>query len=81
VATLLSRKIFELHIQDWVLFPIFIVEVPLLLVIYLEILFFHDLTQKVSPSTLLWRAASVIGKGVIGSFRWHLHFLARFRIV
>jgi len=43
---LYRSEIFELHIQDWVLFPILIVEEPPLLRVNLEILFFHGLAQK-----------------------------------
>src|ERR1035441_6494224 len=77
-------KIFELHIEDWVLFPILIVEVPPLLGVNLEILFFHGLAQKSTASALLGRATGVVGKGAIGHFvvaTGHLHFLARFQIV
>src|ERR1700683_1875768 len=43
-------ELFELHIEDWVLFRILIVEVPPLLGVNLEILFFHGLAQKSTAS-------------------------------
>ena len=43
-------EIFELHIKNRILFPILIVEVPPLLGVNLEILFFHGLVQKSTAS-------------------------------
>jgi hypothetical protein len=61
-ATSLLSEIFELHIEDWVLFPILIVEVPPLFGVNLEILLFHGLAQKSTASALLGRATGVVGK-------------------
>jgi hypothetical protein len=55
VATSLLSEIFELYIEDRVLFPIRIVEVPPLFGVNLEILFLHGLAQK-STACVLPRA-------------------------
>src|SRR5713226_9441452 len=77
-------QIFKLHIQDRILLPILVIEVPPLGGIDLESLFLHRLAQQSAAGSLVGGAAGVVGVGAAGHLvvsAGHLHLFAGLEVV
>src|SRR5579859_1308507 len=77
-------KIFKLLVQDRILFPILIIEVPPLRRVDRESLLLHGFLQECAASAFLWRTAGIVRIGAFGHLiisAGHLHFCAGFQIV
>src|ERR1700728_761772 len=75
----LKSKILEPHILYRVLFPILVIEVPPLVGVDREALFFHGLAQQSAASALVGCAPGIIGIRALSHLvvtTGHLYFLA-----
>src|SRR5271163_4488497 len=80
----LKSEIFKPDVLYRILFPILVVEVPPLVGVYREALFFHRLAQQSPASPLIGGAPGIIGKRPLGHLvvpAGHLYFLAGLQIV